>query len=547
MSEAPELLLPHTSYYSIEYPGYIQTTSVPFAIQSLGGQIKLDRAFRRATSKPESLLELSLRLNNSFAHQIPGEVVSTNNIVLRIVKRKRKNVDGDMLGEYTAEAVGVVYKTVRFRSLCDFQYLPSRQDPVSQLRTAMNEMNVEALRTYVVPQRIQQIKSPLPQQDTNIVIDPTLVSNNGQGSHHISSPGSTQSSLRLFPPPLFSRQAIPQGYNFRSNSASMETTVVNGETGEEKRRLINRMRWRGFGPATIMFHDSHVPDKPPQVVNQGRDQVDQKILQRLNALFKKRPVWTRMSLLNQFPVNETREIMKYDLSIEGMYFGCSHMNSSKLLLPLVCYVFQDGPWRDTLVRFGYDPRKDPSARLYQRLYFRNANHPIARPSVTTRRQERVTVSTRTQTHDSAADRDGERSRSHIFDGKNLTKETAAFQLCDIEDEMLKEMIMDPNEIREECNERDGWFTAHAYEHIKMVLRHKFFSLLENHVATDEECRNLLTTNEGSAKVAVSRNQRLRAGKHNMAKGALRPEDAAAVRLRALLDRNTKSQTRIHPS
>lgn len=71
------------------------------------------------------------------------------------------------------------------------------------------------------------------------------------------------------------------------------------------------------------------------------------------------------------------------------------------------YVFQDGPWRDTQVRLGYDPRQDPQARLYvlqpthsrvkhpeflsicsyQRVYFRNVNHPITRPSVVGRRQE----------------------------------------------------------------------------------------------------------------------------------------------------------------
>lgn len=34
------------------------------------------------------------------------------------------------------------------------------------------------------------------------------------------------------------------------------------------------------------------------------------------------------------------------------------------MLPLVSYVFQDGPWRDTQVRLGYDPREDPQARLY---------------------------------------------------------------------------------------------------------------------------------------------------------------------------------------
>lgn len=226
-----------------------------------------------------------------------------------------------------------------------------------------------------------------------------------------------------------------------------------------------------------------------------------------------------MSLLNQFSAIDTREIVK-------------------------CARSKDGPWRDTLVRFGYDPRKCPEARLYQRLYFRNANHPIARPSVTTRRQERAATITPSQ--DANSESENDKRRSHIFDGKNLTKETAAFQLCDVDDPMLKEMIEDANDIRDECNERDGWYTAHSYECIKIVLRHKFFSLLEGHVATDEECRNLSATNDGSTRIPANRIQKLRVGKHNMAKGALRPEDAAAVRLRAALDRNARSHYRTCP-
>lgn len=131
--------------------------------------------------------------------------------------------------------------------------------------------------------------------------------------------------------------------------------------------------------------------------------------------------------------------------------------------------------------------------------------------------------------------------SHIFDGKTVSKETAAFQLCDIVDPMLKEMIEDPDALRETCDvsplslvvvpfstpqqERDGWYTSHSFERIKSILRHKFFSVLEGHPATDEECRNLLSENPTKSS-SLHRNQKLRAGKHNMAKGALRPEDAA---------------------
>jgi hypothetical protein len=43
--------------------------------------------------------------------------------------------------------------------------------------------------------------------------------------------------------------------------------------------------------------------------------------------------------------------------------------------------------------------------------------------------------------------------SHIFDGVRLNTETAAFQLCDIHDEMLKQLIESANEedLRDECD------------------------------------------------------------------------------------------------
>lgn len=44
--------------------------------------------------------------------------------------------------------------------------------------------------------------------------------------------------------------------------------------------------------------------------------------------------------------------------------------------------------------------------------------------------------------------------SHIFDGQSLTKETAAFQLCDIEDPMLKDMV-NTDDLRETCNVRSS--------------------------------------------------------------------------------------------
>lgn len=38
----------------------------------------------------------------------------------------------------------------------------------------------------------------------------------------------------------------------------MLSTAVDEETGEERKRVINKMRWKGYGPASIMFTDAQV-------------------------------------------------------------------------------------------------------------------------------------------------------------------------------------------------------------------------------------------------------------------------------------------------
>jgi general transcription factor 3C polypeptide 5 (transcription factor C subunit 1) len=103
---------------------------------------------------------------------------------------------------------------------------------------------------------------------------------------------------------------------------------------------------------------------------------------------------------------------------------------------------------------------------YQKLYFRNLNHPIGRASVVSRRQESRTMAASMNRSLGEQARDDRRSlpqcvvetvakflhnRSHIFDGVTLSSETAAFQLCDITDPMLKRMMDEEEDVRESCN------------------------------------------------------------------------------------------------
>ncbi|KAG1755899.1 RNA polymerase III transcription factor IIIC subunit-domain-containing protein [Suillus lakei] len=492
-SEAPERPLPSTPLYSIEYPGYVKPESVPLAVSNIGGPSRLETAFKRTAAKNEALLELNLRPGNPFAHPIPGDIVSTNNILLKVVRRKRRHPDGECIGEFTAEAVGVIPKTARFRSMADYQFQPDMNDPLAQLRLAMDRMDVDAIRQYSIPEEKEDYVVPASTHPPEL--DPALAEQSEQSS-------GSRSNLRLFPPPLFSRQNVPQNYNFKANPASIVTSLINEETGEERKRLINKGRWKGHGP-------QQVPEGPPPIVENARTQANSELLNRILEFMNERPVWTRAALYNQFSPAESREI-----------------HNSKVIMPLAGYMFSDGPWRDAMIRFKYDPRKELDARIYQRIYFRNANHPVARPSVVARRQEGRSAATYiNRSIEQEESFEADRRKSHIFDGTSLTKETAAFQLCDIHDPMLKEMIEDDENLREVCDERDGWYSAQALERIK--------------TATQEECEALLEQ-DAVGKSQTTRIKRLKFGKHNMAKGALRPEDAAAARLQATLDRNAKT-------
>ena len=72
--------------------------------------------------------------------------------------------------------------------------------------------------------------------------------------------------------------------SYKANPASVVTTVVDEETGEEKKRLINRSRWKGFGPIAINFSDKGVPDKPSETIEKQRPHADKTLLRRLQEV-----------------------------------------------------------------------------------------------------------------------------------------------------------------------------------------------------------------------------------------------------------------------
>lgn len=131
MAEAPasapkvarSIPLEHSAFYSVEYPGYVSPQSVPKAVERLGGPHNVTETFKRSLK-----IDLRLKDNDLFAHSPAGQTVTTHNLLMKVVRRKRKHpLDAaaasstgadasESFGQFTAEVIGMTPKTIRFRS-----------------------------------------------------------------------------------------------------------------------------------------------------------------------------------------------------------------------------------------------------------------------------------------------------------------------------------------------------------------------------------------------------------------------------------------------
>lgn len=555
--------LPQTSFYSIEYPGYVSETpeALASALKTLGGQAAVDKVFKQPRSR---ILDLKLRPDDLFAHPIPGEAVNSLKILVKVTRRKRRKVNPESSSNdpastqpdlavdaksgqsqaarveiatdeegrlessanentnsnpweeepvYTAELLGTIPRTVRFRAMADFQYTPDLNDPIVKLRQSMDALDmstVETIKSFVFPVEKEDYALPLDVPLTpEARSDPTIPK--------------TRSNLRIPHFPVFSRATIPLQYNYKPNAFSTVQTIQDPETGEEKQRLINKTRFKGFGTLAIDFHDSgEVPSGPNDHMNSLIPTVSADLLRRVREQFEIRPIWARVALLNQFSLTDRREIFH-----------------SKMIIPLVSYAFNDGPFRDMYIRFGYDPRNDVDARFYQRVTFRYTmpNYQRRRPVIENRNPADIPKPHMFET-------------SHIFDGKTAQNEVGpGFQLCDIHDPLLESLINDASDLRAECHERDGWYSAAAFDRIKAVTRRKLFGLIEeNRIISDSEVADIMEKKATLSKAAggkkepriVAPDKDIKKRKRNRAKGAGPWEEETATRLKAALRRKKQA-------
>lgn len=265
-----------------------------------------------------------------------------------------------------------------------------------------------------------------------------IVENIKKLTFNMSEPFANNEDLDLLPPPKFSPLPLPFHYGYKQNTGVM--VVSDGKGGQ---KVVNVKSYPKLF-STIISANGPAPLGPAEELkNQPiTDPNVKECYEELVKLFEERPIWTRRALKCHLSEN-CREHLKYAIQ-------------------RVAYGFRGGPWRSTNVKYGVDPRSDPKYRLYQTRYFRLMQT-----------EEEETRRTR---------RRGE-AWPYEFDGKHMPVGTL-FQLCDVTDPQLKELI-ENCALREEPDIVDGWFESLPYERIISLFRAKI-QACKDHVSLSEE-------------------------------------------------------------
>jgi hypothetical protein len=108
----------------------------------------------------------------------------------------------------------------------------------------------------------------------------------------------------------------------------------------DKSRLTNK----------IDFKKDLAPDTPPYIFKENLRLIPTFALGFLLRLYKHRPIWTQKKLEKYLPVSLKKHLKK--------------------IIPLITYKFHgSNPFKNTLVRFKYDPRKNSRSYIYQTIGF----------------------------------------------------------------------------------------------------------------------------------------------------------------------------------
>ncbi|KAH7310361.1 RNA polymerase III transcription factor IIIC subunit-domain-containing protein [Rhexocercosporidium sp. MPI-PUGE-AT-0058] len=325
----------------------------------------------------------------------------------------------DNVGKYTVEAVGEIRQTHRYRGMSDFHQSTSNTEFIPRFTNTILSGRIEHIREFKLDQR----RGWKPNED-------------------------------IVPPPIMSSHALPFNWGWHQ---AVHLTQEQDQNGE--RILVNHSKPEKGGVQYLGHDVQDIPFEPDR--DEPADEAILQLIATLKQVMEERPIWTRRSLLNRVG------------NVPGIY-------QFKQAIPFVGYQFKGGPWRDALIKFGVDPRKDPKYRQYQTFFFQfNEESERVEGEPWRDNRQSFTISKKhgiTHTNDD----------THVFDGKKLTLDGKIWQVCDITVPLLVNLMKDAP-YRDQCEIlADGWYCNGTIAKFKGIMKTKLIAVKAKREVADSE-------------------------------------------------------------
>ncbi|KAK6618973.1 hypothetical protein RUM44_003354 [Polyplax serrata] len=289
----------------------------------------------------------------------------------------------------------------------------------------------------------------------------------------------------FLPPAGFSRVDTVQRFNFSKITAE-----------EDKPNVIGRLKRKRYGcTKCLTFDNPEVPTLPKDIPAGGiclAKIVTSETINTLKQLFQVRPIYSKGAIkcVSKLPVVQL-----------------------KCILPCVAYYFTNGPWRSLWVRFGYDPRKDPTSRIYQTLDYRVRSH-VSKEEIKIKRTsagsslsykfsnqtgKNLTVITRNPMEGQEKDdqkKPASQEMDYIFKPEMIPPSRQYYyQYCDIHVPEIQVMLenLDPIDENAICHEVDGWLPPSMADTCRDIM---------NKYVSEEIRRRNTLSNQSSNRIMV---------------------------------------------
>ncbi|KAI1329006.1 hypothetical protein F5Y16DRAFT_131225 [Xylariaceae sp. FL0255] len=326
--------------------------------------------------------------------------------------------------QYEVEAVGMIRDSHRYRGLADFQYSNNNAPFLNNVADHFLPLNFSKLKQFELDEGVKH------------------------GPGH-----------EIIPPPHFTDKVIGFNYNYDQNPGIIDAGL--DEDGET--RLQNRQGRKIKYGHFIHCDTFPAPDQPIRVnldadIRDDRPNVPDSLLSQLRYHMEQRPVWTRRSLLNQ---------------VKGTYAE----TNLKLALQLVGYQFRGGPFRDVIVRYGVDPRTDPQYRDYQTVAFKMSKNMFGGTQKSWQAFRKAQTGSLTRS---------DNLQSHMWDGKDVDPNNKLWQICDVTDPFITNLIENAKPMPEFDAIGSGWFYPGFWLKIKTVMKAKMVAIARDRLGDDDD-------------------------------------------------------------